>query len=454
MTRDDYNPDDWIAALATPWGESALAVVRTSGNGSIDGLARVFSRPELLRRAEGGRLIHGAILDSNGGEQLDEVVLSVFRGPRSYTGQDSVDITCHGSLPGIASIQQALHSVGFRDALPGEFTLRAFIGGKMDLTRAEAVREIVESKSRKSHGLALRRLSGSVSRRIDQAKGQLSSLMAAIEVLLDYPDDEVVSEGPIDFQQLREVEELLTDLVSTYRTGRLYQEGVRVAIAGRTNAGKSSLFNLFLREDRSIVSDQHGTTRDFIESWIAVDGIPITLFDTAGLRRPEDAVESEGIRRTDKVLAGAELVLYLVDATAGMVDEDRSFLAARDRSAGCIGIWNKTDLSEEPAPEHLLPLSALTGSGFDRLEREMVTRLLGGAGPTGDTVIDSERQRDLINRCLAALALVRSGLESEAPLDGVAVDLREALDALGEITGLVTRAEVLHDMFSRFCVGK
>lgn len=449
-----YDPDEMIAALATPWGESALAVIRTSGEGSIERIAEVFSQSAAVRSAAGNSLIHGRILDPRDGETADEVVLSVYRSPKSYTGQDSVELSCHGSLPGVRRVLEVLKIQGFRDAGPGEFTLRAFLNKKMDLTRAEAVQEVVRAKTREAQSLALHRLSGAVERKINLAKEGLKQLAGTIEIQLDYPEEEVSGEILASLPDVEKAVDDLGKLLSTYRTGRLYQEGVRVALCGRTNAGKSSLFNLMLREERSIVSEIHGTTRDYIESWITIGGVPVSLFDTAGLRSSKDFVEAEGIRRSEAIIENADLLVYLVDATSGSTEEDERFFA-NNSPEKCIRVWNKIDLGNPAAPPGYVPMSVATGEGVDRITQEIVTRALGaGSAGSSDVVIDSLRQKELLERGLEALGHVKEGMESGMPADAIAMDLRDALDALGEITGEVTSADILNSMFASFCVGK
>ena len=449
-----YDPDEPIAALATPWGESALAVIRTSGKGSIERMARLFSRPEAVRTAPASTLLLGEILDGPLGKPIDQVMLAVYREPRSYTGQDGVEIFCHGNPSGIDAILGALKAGGFRDAGPGEFTLRGFLNKKMDLTRAEAVKDIVRAKTREAHSLALHRLAGAIEARIDRAKGRITRLMTAIEIQLDYPEDEVEGEITTALPELAEIREELAALAATYRTGRLYQEGVRVALCGKTNAGKSSLFNYLLREERSIVSELHGTTRDYIESLVTIEGLPVLLYDTAGLRSAENPVEVEGIRRSERIIESADLLLYIVDGGEGLGSEDAEFLASRGADR-VIGLWNKIDADAGAPPPGFLPVSATTGAGLPEVAREIRRRAIGEAvAPAGDAVIDSARQRDLLERCIAALAEVEEGISAGMPADAVALDLRDALDALGEITGEVTTADILNQMFAGFCVGK
>ena len=453
MQLMDYNTDDPIAALATPWSASALAVVRTSGPDSIEKIATVFSRPDELIRAAGNTVLHGTLLGKDG-SVIDEVIVAVYRAPRSYTGQDSVEVICHGSLPGIEAVIELLRSIGFRDAAPGEFTLRAFLSGKMDLTKAEAVREIIESKSRKAHVLAFHRLSGAIEKRINAVKSKLLDMMSIIELQLDYPEDEIEESATLNPKDIESLRGDLHELAASYKTGRIYQEGVRVAIAGRTNAGKSSLFNLFLRQDRSIVSEIHGTTRDYVESWISLAGIPVSLIDTAGLRESEDLLESEGIRRSHAIIENAEQVIYLVDSREGVSSYDKNFLYGPDFGSRCIPVWNKIDISKESCPQGFLPLSCVSGQGFENLEIALIDRIQGKDTGVFEAIVDSARQKELLDRCIAALDHVLAGIASGVPVDAIASDFHEALQALGEITGEVTTVDILEQIFSRFCVGK
>ena len=454
MFEHGYDTDDSIVALATPWGTSALALIRGSGNGSVEMLASLFTPSDRLSNARGSTFVHGMLLDPESKEELDEVVVLVFRGPSSYTGEDGFDISCHGSLPGIAAILEALKKTGFRDAEPGEFTLRGFLNGKMDLTGAEAVREIVESKSRKAHTLALKRLSGSIKNRIDELRGRLIETAGIIELALDYPGDEIDEPAEIDPSPVAFVIDDVEALLSTYKTGRLFQEGVRVAICGRTNAGKSSLFNLFLREERSIVTETHGTTRDYVESWITLNGIPITFFDTAGFRDAQDGVEAEGIRRTGELVKAADLVLYLVDAGAGLVAADSDFLDRGDVNGRCIRVWNKIDLSDAEAPAGYVAVSAATGAGLPLLENAITAFFQENAYAGNEAIIDSQRQKECLETALDSLRHVQAGLEEGVSLDAVASDLQGALTAFGELSGEITAADILNTIYSKFCVGK
>jgi tRNA modification GTPase len=279
-------------------------------------------------------------------------------------------------------------------------------------------------------------------------------IASRIELVLDYPDDELDEETDIDSAAVAGAITDIEELLNTYSVGRIFQEGVRVAICGRTNAGKSSLFNLFLREDRSIVSDVHGTTRDYVESWINISGIPIALYDTAGLRDGSDELESEGIRRTTEVVKASDLILYLVDGTVGVSDEDEEFFDEPSNREKCIPVWSKIDRARSPAPTGYIGVSAVTGEGFHLLESAVSGRFLtGGLGGDG-AVIDSQRQKRCLEAALDSLRHVKEGLEEGVSLDAVASDLRGALTAIGELAGEIYAADILESIFSQFCVGK
>ena len=447
-----YDTDDLICALATPWVPSALAVIRTTGPGCADAMARFFSRPAALKQAPGYTAVHGRVLDA-AGVVLDDVVATVFRAPASATGQETVELSCHGSLPGLRRILDTLTSGGFRPANPGEFTLRGFLNGKLDLTRAEAVQELVAARTSRAQSMALDRLSGSVAGRIGEIKARVLDLVALMNIQLDYAEDDVET-TPVPLDRLDAVRDELAALAATYRTGKVYQEGIKVALAGRTNAGKSSLFNLFLKEERSIVSEEHGTTRDWLEAWVSLDGVPLRLVDTAGLRSTENKVEQEGIRRSRELIEGCDVLLYLVDGTQDLSPEDELFLGDHGDDPRLVVVRTKADLASGGDGRGVW-VSSKTGAGFSSLEAEIKGRIPGGGeGGAGGAVIDSLRQKQLLDRACAAIDQVKDGTTLGVPLDMVALDVKDALDALGEITGEVTTADVLTHMFSNFCVGK
>jgi len=442
--------EELIVAQATPPGASALAIVRVAGPGCVDAVAAGFQRPERLREARGRSLVRGTFIDPRDGKPVDDLVAAVFRAPESPTGQDQVDFMTHGSPAVVAALVDALVALGCRRALPGEFSFRAFVAGKADLVESEAIDELSRARTAEARAAALRRLGGGVSAEIGRMRSELLEILAACEVLLDYPEDEV--EGGLDgrLPAMRAALDALSALSAAHAGARLRLEGARVAVAGRTNAGKSSLFNRFLREERSIVSGEHGTTRDWIEASVDLEGIPLVLQDTAGLRSTTDAIEAEGVRRSRLLLDAADLVLYVVDGTAGLADDDRDFLEARPDA---LRVWNKTDSAEcGPVPAGFHPVSALDGSGFQDLALAIVAKLPGGAGSADG--LAGERQAALVEAARASLSDAIASIEAGEPLDLVSLDLKAASDSLGELTGETASPDVLDTIFSRFCVGK
>ena len=462
MNTPSYGDTDPIAAVATTPGESALTLIRTSGEGSLELLARAFSRPAKLRGAWGNTVLHGWILGAKG-ERIDDVLVSVYRGPATFTGEDGADISCHGGLAAAKAVMEALMNTGFRKALRGEFSFRAFMNGKLDLTRAESIMEIVAAKTGPAREHAVRRLSGALEREIREIGDGIMQALAAAEIYLDYSEEDGVGGSEDEAAGLlpdrRLVEEALgrlKTLSDSYRRERLYAQGALAVIAGRPNAGKSSLFNALLREDRAIVTDIPGTTRDWIEAWVSIEGIPVRLADTAGLHPSEDPVEKLGMERSRDLLAEADIVLYVLDGAEGATQGDRSFLADHGKDgAPMLTLWNKADLV--PAPPSFRPVSAKTGEGIAELAGEIAAvleRSLGGGDAGGSAGAGTERQKALIDRAIGALEEALSLADRQEPLDLIAPALREAVNALGEITGEVSTADLLDVMFGRFCVGK
>ncbi|MDR1654579.1 MAG: tRNA uridine-5-carboxymethylaminomethyl(34) synthesis GTPase MnmE [Treponema sp.] len=485
---NSYANDDLIAAAATPQGKGALALIRLSGKGSIEAAAEVFSRPEKLLRSPGNTIVHGWILGPSSGGQggkLDEVMVSVYRAPHSYTGEDSLEISCHGGIAS-AAVLAALRRSGFRDALPGEFSFRAFMNGKMDLSRSESVMELVSAKTDRGRSNAVGRLSGVLEDEINGIKKLLLEVLAETELYLDYSEDEAdaaAGEAAGDFpgrEKAEEAGERLQKLSLSWRRERLYQDGALVVIAGLPNAGKSSIFNLLLREERSIVTEIPGTTRDWIEAWLSIEGIPVRLIDTAGLRDSGDPVESLGVERSRELLESADLRIYVIDGEKGLQEEDLNFLHPEKTTTefsftkNLIVLWNKLDRAKslenmrfekkEAAPETAhgislrpFPFSARTGEGMAELLAAVAGALRDTAGETEETEgpgLGTRRQKDLVDGALASLNEALNLAKQHEALDLIAPCLREAVNALGEITGEVSNADMLELMFSTFCVGK
>ncbi len=461
MNKGYLDIEDDIVALATPPGTGALAVVRLAGPGSITRLARAFSRPEAVSGAPGYTAVYGKIAGSDG-LAVDEVVALVFRAPASYTGQDGVDIMCHGGQATVEGVLAVLDAAGFRRALPGEFTFRAFYNGKLDLARAEAVGELVSARTSAARADAFSRLSGGLSRELSAIRAQLVRVAAAFALRLAYGEDESPEDITVELPALRLAREACLKLADSYAVGRVLRDGAVVALAGRTNAGKSSLFNRLLKEERAIVSSTHGTTRDYLEADLDLGGLPVRLVDTAGVRESADPVEVEGVRRSLLVAGGADVVVYVVDALIGLVPEDEAFIAA---NSGVILVWNKVDDPiAKPVPTGWTGVSAASGAGENELAAAIRTALLGsrtaddsdfaaGVAPSASR-IGTARHRDALLRAAASLGDAAAAVEAGEPVDMAAVDIASALEALGEITGETTSEDILESLFSNFCVGK
>lgn len=462
MVNKKYAPEEPIAAIATALAPAALGIVRCSGKNCIELVSNIFSRPKALCAAGGNTIVYGWIL--NGAAKIDEVMISVYRAPKSFTGEDMVEISCHGGPGVVMAVLSLLLNSGFRQAERGEFTFRAFINGKADLTKAEAVQEIISSRTGESRSRAAGRLAGNLFAEIDAIKKLVVSTLASIEVEIEYPEDEETIAESFDMKSLEQAAARLESLKNSWQGEKLYQDGARVVLCGRTNAGKSSLFNAILKEERAIVSDREGTTRDWIESWVDFDGIPVRLFDTAGLRKTDDAVEAHGVELAKNLSEEADVVLYLADATAGIVDDDRNFLA--ECAVPVVFIWNKCDKTDAkksvPPVQKLnqniravLELSAKNGSGFDNLYKAVKAVLTAGIpAERAHAGLGSARQKTAVEEALESVRHSIAVANDNYTLDAVVEDLENALDALGEITGEVSADDVLESVFSRFCVGK
>ena len=455
----NYTLDDEIAAIATALAPAALGIVRTSGARSIELISRFFSRPNALLQSQGHTLVYGWIHDE--GIKIDEVVLCVYRAPKSNTGENAVEIICHGGPGVVKAIYRLCIKNGFRAAERGEFTFRSFIHGKADLTRAEAVREIIDSKTNTAQQKAAGRLSGTVFHEIETIKTDLMTALAALEVGIEYPEDEETIADSFDEALLKKPLSVLQQLAASWQAEKIYQAGVRLVLAGKTNAGKSSLFNALLKEDRAIVSDIHGTTRDWLEAELDFKGIPVHIFDTAGLRATENTIEAIGVQRSVELASAADIVLYLIDGTKPPAEEDSAFIERN--TVPLIIVQTKADKGQtEPLPAALqwypaVRLSSKTGVGIDVLIDAVVALVTADTAlPMQDAGISlgTERQKEAVT---AALEAVRHALEagrSGYPLDAVIQDVEEAVHALGSVTGEVRSDDILDKIFSGFCVGK
>ena len=445
-------------ALATPPGVGAIGVIRVSGKSSFGIVNQLFTGKDLCEQAS--HTLHVGVL-KEGKEQLDEVVVSLFRGPRSYTGEDVVEISCHGSPYVQQRVLQALVGHGARLARAGEFTQRAFLNGKLDLTQAEAVADLIASNTAASARTALHTIRGGFSRALRDLREQLISFSALIELELDFSQEDVeFADRTQLYHLISEAEEVTSSLLASFKLGNVIRNGVAVAIVGRPNAGKSTLLNTLLNENRAIVSEIAGTTRDTIEETLNIDGIIFRLIDTAGIREHvADVIEEIGVGRSREKMEQADIVVYLFDvsdapaAVAGV----RGELVARGKPFLLVG--NKVDvLGEEAArvafPQELL-ISARDSRHIDVLRQRLVDLVLEGRAATGDgTVVTNARHYHALQQVGVALGAVRRGLDELLPGDLVALDIRLCLHWLGEITGEVTTEDRLDYIFSKFCIGK
>lgn len=463
---------DTIAAIATPIGEGGISVIRISGPSAFATADACFRGRVKLAEAASHTAHFGYIADATG-QRLDEVVATVFKSPHSYTGEDVVEVSCHGGAYVTQAILSTFLSLGARLAEPGEFTKRAFLNGKMDLSQAEAVADLIHARSGLSLRSSLSQLQGRLSEQINAVREKLISTIGLLELELDFAEDgyEFVEKQKA-ISDLDEIIGRINKLLDTYKSGKIHRDGVKVVLAGAPNVGKSSLLNQLLNENRAIVTDIPGTTRDVIEENLTINGILFRVIDTAGLRKTADVVEQEGVARTKAKVEESDLVLLVLDASRPAEAPDIEPLSQvakviKEGMKACVVAVNKVDLNPTINGKLLqsmsflkgLPtvrVSALTGYGIDELKQTMVSSTLGGGkqAPESSVLVTNLRHFQAIKSAKEALLLAKESLGRGESSEFVAVDLRSALDSLGEITGVVTTEEILNSIFSKFCIGK
>jgi tRNA modification GTPase len=441
-----------MAAISTPAGEGAIALIRVSGVDAIAVADKIFRGKERPSRFASHVQHFGEIFD--GADRLiDQVMLSLHRAPASYTGEDLVEISCHGGALVSAKVLEACLRAGARAARPGEFTERAFLNGKMDLTQAEAVIDLIRAKTDLALRSATEQLEGRLGEKIRKIRDELISLLAHVDASIDFPEEGIApDEGETLWARLDSAREEIAGLLATADQGRILREGVRVVIYGATNAGKSSLLNRLLGYDRVIVSETHGTTRDTIEETVNLDGVPIRLLDTAGLRASASELEREGIARTERSLQLADLCLHIADRNAPRPPH----FDERTGEANEIVVLNKGDLPENSDWKNFraLRISCVTGEGLPQLEKEILARITDQNLRPESTVAINTRHRDCLRRALEACDRARAALGKALSPEYVAVDLNEALRAVGEVIGAVDVEQILDSVFGQFCIGK
>lgn len=451
---------DTIAAVATPPGEGGVAMVRLSGPD-----AKRIGREILVRKDadwESHRLYHGRVRDPGSGAVVDEVMFAFLREPRSYTGEDTVEIHCHGGPYVVRQVLGLALARGGRHAEPGEFTKRAYLNGRVDLAQAEAVLDLIRSRTDKAAGIALGQMEGGLSQEVQDLREQLVDTLVQVEAAIDFPEEEIeLLQRDALGAKVAEVVERVSTLADSYEWGRLIREGVRVCIVGRPNVGKSSLLNALLGVDRAIVTSTPGTTRDFIEETVNLKGLPVVLWDTAGIRDETEGVEQIGIDVTLKRLAESQGCMLVLDGSAPLATGDMDVMERVRGMAGLV-VFNKSDLEQRidrSTVSGRLPdlrqvgVSALTGEGLDALKGSLRDCFLDSAEEP-EIVVTNVRHKAALDRARAALVEVHRAIEQGLPPDIVAVDLQEARDSLEEIIGTVTNEDILDRIFSQFCIGK
>ncbi|MEE3743500.1 tRNA uridine-5-carboxymethylaminomethyl(34) synthesis GTPase MnmE [Streptococcus dysgalactiae] len=451
---------DTITAISTPLGEGAIGIVRLSGTDAL-AIAQSVFKGKNLEQVASHTINYGHIVDPKTGTIVDEVMVSVMLAPKTFTRENVIEINTHGGIAVTNEILQLLIRQGARMAEPGEFTKRAFLNGRVDLTQAEAVMDIIRAKTDKAMTIAVKQLDGSLSQLINDTRQEILNTLAQVEVNIDYPEYDDVEEMTTALlrEKTQEFQKLLKNLLRTAKRGKILREGLSTAIIGRPNVGKSSLLNNLLREDKAIVTDIAGTTRDVIEEYVNIKGVPLKLVDTAGIRETDDLVEQIGVERSKKALQEADLVLLVLNASEPLTDQDRSLLYLSQDSNRII-LLNKTDLEQkielEQLPADLIPISVLTNHNIDLIEDRINQLFFDNAGLVEQdaTYLSNARHISLIEKAVQSLEAVNDGLALGMPVDLLQVDLTRTWEILGEITGDATPDELITQLFSQFCLGK
>lgn len=457
---------DTIAAISTAPGEGAIGIVRISGDLAISIASSIYQCGTKQLEEQKTHTIHyGHIVDPKSGEVYDEVMVSVLRAPKTFTREDIIEINCHGGIVAINRVLQLVLRMGARLAEPGEFTKRAFLNGRIDLSQAEAVMDLIRAKTDKSMQLAMRQLDGQLSNLIQNLRQEILNTLAQVEVNIDYPEYDDVEEMTLQLlrEKTQQVLQGIRALLNTASQGKILRDGLKTAIVGRPNVGKSSLLNVLLREEKAIVTDIAGTTRDTIEEYVNVRGVPLQLIDTAGIRETDDVVEKIGVERSRKALKEADFVLLLLNQSETLQEEDIRLLETTKGMKRII-LFNKTDLPSKLSTENIAPYaqeeeivttSMLNKEGIDQLEEKIAEYFFQGQMNERDaTYLSNTRHIALLEKAEQALVEVQNGIEMEMPVDLIQIDFTRAWDLLGEITGDSVQDELLTQLFSQFCLGK
>ena len=456
---------DTIAAISTPPGEGAISIVRLSGSDALSIASQVFQTKTPLMAVPSHTIHYGHIINPSDQQLVDEVMVTVLKAPRTFTREDIIEINCHGGIVVTNQILQTVLRQGARLAEPGEFTKRAFLNGRIDLSQAEAVMDLIRAKTDKAMHVALHQLDGNLSHLIRQLRQEVLNTLAQVEVNIDYPEYDDVEEltTQLLLEKTTSVAQQIKQLLQTAQQGKILREGLQTAIIGRPNVGKSSLLNYFLQEEKAIVTDIAGTTRDVIEEYVNLRGVPLKLIDTAGIRETDDVVEKIGVERSRQVLATADLVLLMLNQSEALSQEDLALLEVT-ADAKRIVLLNKSDLppafSAAELQTHigdsrLITTSIISQEGLDQLEEEINQLFFAGAAGDRDaTYISNNRHIALLEQSEMALAEVVKGIDMGMPVDLVQIDLTRSWDLLGEVIGESVQDELITQLFSQFCLGK
>lgn len=457
--------EDTIAAISTPIGVGGIGIIRVSGKEAISIVDKIFkaANKKSLTEVDSHTITYGHII-SQSGKVLDEVLIMLMKAPKTFTREDVIEINCHGGPIPLNAVLMEVINAGARLADSGEFTKRAFLNGRIDLSQVEAIMDIIEAKTELSLSQAIGQLEGNLSKRIKAYQDTLIQIIARIEVSIDYPEYDQDEPITSDFEEeLRVLNDELGDLLKTADTGKMIREGVKTAIVGRPNVGKSSLLNALLEENKAIVTDIPGTTRDVVEAYLNIDGIPYQLLDTAGIRETEDIVEQIGVERSKSSIEEADLVLMLMDSHAGLLDKDREILN-QVKGKHVIYALNKSDLESNITQEMLdqyfndgsvIRISAKAQSGLSELKQAMKQVVMKGeAQVKNEATISNQRQKQALINAIKSLEKVIEAIEMGLPEDCLAIDLHDAFGHLGMIVGESIKEEIINQLFSRFCLGK
>lgn len=457
--------EDTISAVITALGEGAVGIVRISGADALATAEKMFkSRSgKKLSEYQHHTLVYGHVTDADG-TMVDEVLCVYMQAPHSYTAEDVVEIQSHGGIQSLKKILTLTYQNGARPAEAGEFTKRAFLNGRIDLTQAEAVMDIIRSRSEASLKLAVRQQNGQLAQELRKLRSKMLDVVINLEAVIDYPEEDIED---VTFDtvagSIANTAAGIENLLAHAHTGKILREGLRTAIVGRPNVGKSSLLNALLKEERAIVSEYAGTTRDVIEEQLLLDGVPLVLADTAGIRKTEDYVEQIGVEKSRRLLQDAELVICVVDGSEGLTAEDEEILQAASEKP-CVIIVNKSDLEIDTTLQQLqerfgidkvMPLSARTNEGIDRFAAWLKNYVYGSEGTLSDGVyVQNARHEELLRQALQSLQDAQRAAQERLPYDCIVIDVRNAIDLLGEITGDTVQDEIINEIFARFCIGK